>query len=128
MRTPESIHEHRSPDAPSCSSGGGSHLFDFRALRTDISGMPMEWIGYETAVRLYCLRQVAYVSGAPLYRVSGGVYARSGERTFIEVNSIIATQGHHQALIKRRPQYIPPLNNTTLFQRDAHLCMYTHRE
>ena len=101
------------------------HPLSVRALRTDISGMPIDWIGYEEAVRLYCLEQVAYTSGSPLYRVRGGVNARSGLRTAVEINSIVATCGHHhQALKKRRPDYLPPLNNATLFQRDGHLCLY----
>ena len=32
-------------------------------LRTDISGMPLEWIDYRDAVRLYFMGQVAYSFG-----------------------------------------------------------------
>jgi hypothetical protein len=33
-------------------------------LRTDISGMPLEWIDYRDAVRLYFMGQVAYSFGS----------------------------------------------------------------
>ena len=43
-----------------------------RFLRTDVSGMPLEWVGYQDAVRLYHLEQVAYTCGTLLYRVQAG--------------------------------------------------------
>jgi len=95
-----------------------------QVLRTDVSGMPLEWIGYQDAVRLYHLEQVAYACGSLLYRVRGGISARTGLRSVIEVNSIIATHGNNHALAKARDRYVPPLNNPALFNRDAHLCMY----
>lgn len=93
-------------------------------LRTDIAGMPLEWIDYRDAVRLYHTDQVAYSCGTSLYRVHGGVNAYSGLRSVIEVNSIIATVGHSPGLDHGRDAYIPPLNNKTLFKRDANLCLY----
>jgi hypothetical protein len=40
------------------------------------------------------------------------------------VNSIIATTGHTHNPGNLRNDYTPPLNNQTLFKRDAHLCLY----
>ncbi len=94
---------------------------EHQVLRTDAAGMPLEWIGLEQAVRLYYTEQVAYACGSLLYRVRGGINARTGLRSRVEVNSIIATFGTRQS---RFNHYIPPLNNTTLFRRDAHLCLY----
>lgn len=90
-------------------------------LRADAAGMPMEWIDYQQAARLYHAGQVAYACGTLLYRLRGGVNARSGRRTRIDVHSIIATYG-----TQRRPlaDYTPPLNNAALFRRDGHICMY----
>lgn len=93
-------------------------------LRTDASGMPLEWVNYRDAVRLYHLEQVAYACGTTLYTVHGGINARSGIRSKIDVNSIIATHGNNHALAKARNKYVPPLNNPALFKRDAHLCLY----
>ncbi len=95
-----------------------------QVLRTDAAGMPLEWIGYQEAVRLYHLGQVAYTCGSLLYRIRGGVNAASGRRSVIEVNSIIATWGNAHARARDRRHYTPPLNNAALFRRDAFLCMY----
>ncbi len=90
-------------------------------LRTDVAGLPLEWIDYQEAVRLYHAEQVAYTCGSLLYRVRGGINAKTGRRSLIEVNSIVATFGtNHRA----HRAYIPPLNNSTLFRRDAYICLY----
>ena len=99
-------------------------LLNQQVLRTDISGMPLEWVGYQEAVRLYHLEQVAYTCGTLLYRVHGGINAKTGRRSIIEVNSIIATQGRNRELLKLKERYVPPLNNPALFRRDSNLCLY----
>ena len=95
-----------------------------QVLRTDVAGMPIEWIDYREAVRLYHADQVAYDCGTLLYSVFGGYSAVDGARSRIDVNSIIATQGTSQGLSRNRELYVPPLNNRTLFKRDANLCLY----
>ena len=95
-----------------------------QVLRTDASGMPLEWIDFKEAVRVYHLGQVAYTCGVPLYQIRGGYNAISGRRSVLEINSIIATHGDSHAILKARAHYVPPLNNQTLFARDAHLCLY----
>ncbi|HEY5643733.1 MAG TPA: HNH endonuclease [Woeseiaceae bacterium] len=95
-----------------------------QVLRTDVAGMPLEWIDYREAVRLYHSEQVAYDCGTHLYTVFGGYSSLHGCRSHIKVNSIIATRGTSQSLAKNRDQYVPPLNNRTLFKRDANLCLY----
>lgn len=95
-----------------------------QVLRTDVAGMPLEWIDYRDAVRLYHAEQVAYDCGTLLYSVFGGRSAASGKQSRIDVNSIIATHGTSQSLSRNRDEYVPPLNNRTLFKRDANLCLY----
>ena len=90
-------------------------------LRTDVSGMPLEWIHYQAAVKLYYTNQVAYTCGTPILSIRGGFNAKTGLRSRIELNSIIATYGSKQLLLER---YIPPLSNSTLFRRDDHICLY----
>ena len=91
-------------------------------LRTDVSGMPLEWIDYREAAGLYHTDQVAYTCGTLLYRLYGGTCARTGLRTVVDVNSIIATFGHTgNPGNLRGAAYTPPLNNQTLFRRDAYL-------
>ncbi|MBN1240556.1 MAG: HNH endonuclease [Gammaproteobacteria bacterium] len=93
-------------------------------LRTDVAGMPLEWVDYRVAAILYHTEQVAYSCGSPLYRVRGGYNARTGLRSVIEVSSIIATRGEMHVAERNSAGYVPPLNNRTLFKRDANLCMY----
>jgi hypothetical protein len=100
------------------------YAFDQQVLRTDVSGMPLEWIDYQEAVRLYHLDLVAYTCGTLLYRVRGGINALTGQRSVIEVNSIVATQGGTYALLRARADYVPPLTNGALFRRDFQMCMY----
>lgn len=89
-------------------------------LRTDASGMPLEWIDFRQAARLHFLGMIAYVCGEPLFTLRGGINAITRLRSRIEINSIVATFGNHQV----RSGYTPPLSNRTLFQRDDHMCMY----
>src|ERR1700730_7007937 len=50
---------------------------------------------------------------------------RAGRRTIVDVNSIIATLGTSgNPGNLRGASYTPPLNNQTLFRRDAYLCLY----
>ena len=95
-----------------------------QVLRTDVAGMPLEWIDYREAVRLYHAEQVAYACGTRLYTVFGGYRACNGRRSSIDVSSIVATNGTSQGLAFIRDQYVPPLNNRTLFKRDANICLY----
>jgi hypothetical protein len=94
-----------------------------QVLRTDASGMPLEWIGYQEAAKLYHLGQVAYACGSTLMTLHGGYNAKTGRRSLIEINSILATYSHpggHKAM----QNYVPPLNNPALFRRDNYLCLY----
>ena len=90
-------------------------------LRTDVSGMPLEWVAYQDAVRLYFNDQIAYTCGSNIMTIRGGINAITNLRSKVDVNSIIATYGNNKILTE---QYAPPLNNTTLFRRDDHLCLY----
>jgi len=95
-----------------------------QVLRTDLAGMPLEWVDYRTAARLHFLDQVAYSCGDILFRLRGGINARTRRRSQIQISSIIATYGMHRALARHEADYVPPLSNRTLFQRDDHICMY----
>lgn len=86
--------------------------------------MPIEWVDYKSAARLYFLGQVAYAFGDTLFRLRGGINAATRTRSQLDIQSIIATQGKHHALRKLQDDYVPPLSNRTLFQRDDHMCLY----
>ena len=95
-----------------------------QVLRTDVAGMPLEWISYQDAVKLICLEQVSYALGSVLYCLHGGTNAQSGLRTEISVNAILATHGAHPAGKNFYHRYTPPLSNRALFRRDQNLCLY----
>ncbi|NEX22990.1 HNH endonuclease [Thiorhodococcus mannitoliphagus] len=95
-----------------------------QVLRTDLAGMPLEWIDYRVAARLYFLGQVAYSCGDRLFLLRGGFNAVTRAQSQLGIHSIIATYGIHHALNKLQGNYAPPLSNRTLFQRDDHMCMY----
>lgn len=86
--------------------------------------MPLEWIGYQDAVRMIVLGQVCYALGSELYRLHGGINASSGRRSEIPVNAIIATHGSHPDAHRFYERYTPPLSNRALFRRDENLCLY----
>lgn len=100
------------------------HPLAQEVLRTDVAGMPLEWVDYRVAAILYHTGQVAYACGSPIYCVRGGYNAHTGVRSTIEISSIIATRGEMHVAARNSPDYVPPLNNRTLFRRDANVCMY----
>ena len=115
---------HAELEFPDAGNAVAACVLGQQVLRTDRSGMPLEWIDYREAVRLQFMGQVAYAFGTTLFRLRGGTNARSGQRTSVVVHSIVATVGHTRNPGARRHDYTPPLNNETLFKRDAHLCLY----
>jgi 5-methylcytosine-specific restriction endonuclease McrA len=95
-----------------------------QVLRTDVSGMPLEWIGYQHAVRLISLGQVSYSLGRELFTIHGGINALSGQQSQVKVNAILATTGQHPYKHLFTSKYVPPLSNKALFRRDQGLCLY----
>ena len=61
-----------------------------QVLRTDLAGMPLEWVDYRAAARLYALEQVAYACGDTLFRLRGGLNARTQRRSQLQIHSIAA--------------------------------------
>ena len=98
--------------------------FPYRSLRIDSTGLPLEWIDFKEAAKIYSVGDVVYTLGDRLYTIRGGVNAKSGERSQIKINSIIATRGRSKHFQQKLSGFTPPLNNQTLFKRDDHLCLY----
>ena len=91
-------------------------------LRLDVAGTPVTWMPWQDAVCLYSRDMVAWTAGEQAFTFHGGISKRTGTRSRITVNSIIAVK--RSALRKHSKRTIPPLTNRELFLRDAHLCMY----
>ena len=89
-------------------------------LKLDAGGLPVGWIHWQTAVTLYARKRVCWEAGEERFAVAGGINARTGERSFFELGSIIAVADRS----KRYSQGEPLLTNRTLFQRDQNLCLY----
>lgn len=98
--------------------------FPYRSLRIDSTGLPLEWIDFRVAAKLYSVGDVIYTLGDHLYTIRGGVNSKSGLRSEININSIIATRGRSKHSQRKLTDFTPPLNNQTLFKRDDHLCLY----
>lgn len=90
-------------------------------LRLNYAGLPIGWVSYQTAVRLYCNDQVTYECGNSSLLIRGGSSKISGVQSTILINSIVATKNYNKISYS---DYIPPLTNTTLFKRDASTCLY----
>ena len=92
-----------------------------RILRLDIAGQPLNWITWQEAVCLYARELVVWSLGDLALRIYGGICAASGQRSMIDVHSIIACSGRIHA---DSYSATPPLSNKALFARDRNFCMY----
>jgi len=89
-------------------------------LKVDSGGMPVSWIHWQTAVTLYARKRVRWEAGAERFLIRGGINAVTGERSEIEIGSIIAVSDRSRHHVRG----VPLLTNRTLFQRDRNLCLY----
>lgn len=89
-------------------------------LRLNKAGQPIDWLSWQEAVCLYSRELVLWSLGEPIFRIHGGWGRHTGERTIIELPSIVACGGDQLA----RPRAKPPLTNRALFERDNLQCLY----
>ena len=90
-------------------------------LRLDISGQPQGWMPWEEAVMAYSKDRVSWTAGENVFRIYGGVNRANGQRSFLDIHSIVAVKGMSKT---SRYDAVPPLSNRELFRRDSHLCLY----
>ena len=91
-------------------------------LTLDQHGVPHRWVTWQQAVWYYAKERVAWETGREAFTVWGGRCHRTGERSSITANSIIAIRG--KALAIRGFNAVPPLNNRELFNRDCFICAF----
>jgi len=89
-------------------------------LRLNKAGQALDWIGVETAACLYSKKQIVWTYGEQSIRLHGGIARLSGERSILDIASVIATDG----IISAKDIRTPSLCNASLFQRDGGLCLY----
>jgi 5-methylcytosine-specific restriction endonuclease McrA len=91
-------------------------------LTLDQHGVPHRWVTWQQAVWYYAKERVAWETGSEAFTVYGGHSHRTGERSSITANSIIAIRG--KALAIKGFNQVPPLNNRELFNRDRFICAF----
>ncbi|MEM7467295.1 MAG: HNH endonuclease [Pseudomonadota bacterium] len=91
-------------------------------LKLDIGGRPIAWISREDGALLYCRDQVAWEAGSEETILRGGISRRTGKRSSLRVNSIVATTARDKQI--DRWHGTPALTNPRLFRRDDYMCLY----
>ena len=91
-------------------------------MTLDQHGVPHRWVTWQQAVWYYAKERVAWEVGSEAFTVYGGRSHRTGERSSITANSIIAIRG--KALAIKGFNQVPPLNNRELFHRDKYVCAF----
>ncbi len=89
-------------------------------LRLNKAGQPIDWLSWQEAVCLYSRELVLWTLGETILEIHGGRSRLTGERTIIELPSILACGGDQLARQRTRP----PLTNRALFERDNYQCLY----
>lgn len=91
-------------------------------LKLDVGGRPIAWITREDGALLYCREQVAWEAGIEEVILRGGYSRRTGLRSVLLVNSIVATI----SVDKGADDWAgtPALTNPRLFRQDDYMCLY----
>lgn len=90
-------------------------------LQLDIAGNPARWITYEQAAYYYAKDLIAWTVGDDDYTIWGGNSRLTGNRSSMDLNTIIAVRGE---MGDKHLYRTPTLTNRSLFRRDQHLCAY----
>ena len=96
-------------------------------LKLDNTGSPTSWIHYVDAVRLYTSNRVIAALGTESFLIRGGLNAKTGLQSKVDVASIVLTRGKskHSSF---EANFIPHLTNRALFGRDGHICLYCGKQ
>jgi len=89
-------------------------------LTLDCAGTPHKWIDYQQYCYYKCKDLILWSMGENEYELHGGTNAKTGLRSTLMMNSIIAIKGH-----KLKDSHVlrtPALTNRTLFKRDKYTC------
>ncbi len=90
-------------------------------LRLSQGGQAVSWIHWQDAVLYYARDQIAWSLGEQTFRFYGGVNRLSRERSYLDIQPMIAVHGDQGRSVFGTT---PTLNNRELFRRDGHTCMY----
>lgn len=85
------------------------------------SGAPSEWITPEQAASYVVKKLVAWELGDPVATLRGGINAKSGHQSLLELKPILCIRGPMNIA---RPHKSPPFSRDVLLRRDRCLCAY----
>lgn len=92
-------------------------LMNHNILALDVAGNPNDWLSFEEAVLKYSKDQIAWSVGEIKLLVRGG-YRKDGQRTVVEMPSIIALRD------ARFIDRVPVVTKDALLRRDRMTCAY----
>ena len=90
-------------------------------LQLDIQGYPQNWITPQDAAIYYATGSIAWTVGEVCATLRGGINARSGQQSRLDVHPIVALSGASKVNLF---DAVPGLSNHKLFKRDRHQCAY----
>lgn len=96
--------------------------FNTPILRTNVGGLPQDWIGWEEAILMYAKDLVRWEGSENKLKVTGGRNRDTGLPSHIDIASIIAVDSSVD--FRNREDFVPTLNNNALFKRDNYTCLY----
>jgi 5-methylcytosine-specific restriction endonuclease McrA len=88
-------------------------------LALNSGGQPHSWLTWQDAVTLKCKELIAWEFGDEDFMFNGGISRMTGERSSIEIASIVALKSKFHYI-----ERVPALNNRNLFRRDLNICAY----
>lgn len=93
-------------------------------LQLDVAGNPNRWITYEDSAYYYAKDLVAWSMGEVDITLRGGTNAKTGKRSTLTMNTIIAVHGKVTQKQLDALSRTPRLTNKALFRRDLNICAY----
>lgn len=90
-------------------------------LTLDSQGQPKKWSTVEDAITLKVKGMINWELGNEV-KLHGGYSRISGNRSIVEVGTIISLKGNN-----KHKRITPNLNNKNLFRRDLNVCAYCGR-
>lgn len=92
-------------------------------LITDSSGTPKDWANHEDAVCYYARNKVLWEIGETVKEFLGGISAKTGKRSKLQVSSILGVSGPllGDSFYSRESVYA---DRGIMYARDLHLCAY----
>ena len=92
-----------------------------QVLAVDSAWTPSRWLKWDDVLNLYSRGLVDYSIGDTAFTLRGGVNARTGKQSILEVGSILVvnTRGRLTPY-----DWVPAVSRELLVHRDQHLCAY----